>query len=170
VCRMVSAELNEDLSSVPWARRLVSDLLIRWELPALGEAAKLLTSELVSNALIHSGGRVRLVVAVADGVLEIGVSAHDQQSIAFVKARIELLLAADHDATLSEGGRGLLLVDSLAEEWGVVHPSNGKQVWFRLSTDDWLYRSACLCHSDALDRVRLESGRYALAIPGPWDE
>jgi hypothetical protein len=69
----------------------------------------------------------------------------------------------------SRGGRGLLLVDSLADEWGVIRLVNGKQVWFRISTDDWSYRSGCMCHSDSIDRVRLESGRYALALPGPWD-
>jgi hypothetical protein len=53
---------------------------------------------------------------------------------------------------------------------GKVEHADGKQVWFRLSTEDWSYRSACLCQSDAIGRVRLDSGRYALAIPGQWDD
>ena len=169
MCRVVNAELDEDLSSVPRARRLVSDLLNRWELRGLGDVATLLTSELVANALIHTGGGASLVVAVADGVLEIGVSDHDHQAIELVKPKLERL-GADHHAIPDEGGRGLLLVDSLADEWGVVQLVDGKQVWIRLSTDEWSYRSACLCHSDAIDRVRLDSGRYALAISGPWDD
>jgi anti-sigma regulatory factor (Ser/Thr protein kinase) len=170
VCRVVNTELDEDLSSVSRARRLVSDLLERWELRGLGEVAMLLTSELVANALIHTGGGASLVIAVADGVLEIGVSDHDHQAINLVQPKLERLGAADHGAIPAEGGRGLLIVDSLADEWGVVQLANGKQVWIRLSTDEWSYRSACLCHSDAIDRVRLDSGRYALAIPGPWDD
>ena len=170
MCRVVNAELDEDLSSVPRARRLVSDLLNRWELTALGELATLLTSELVTNALVHTGTGVDLVIAVADGALEIGVNDHHHQSSELVKPKFERLGVAHEDGVMGEGGRGLLLVDSLADDWGVVQLPNRKQVWFRLSTDDWSYRSACLCHSDAIDRVRLESGRYALAIPGPWDD
>jgi hypothetical protein len=45
----------------------------------------------------------------------------------------------------------------------------GKQVWFRLSAADWSYRSACECHADDVSRTRLESGRYALGMSGPWD-
>jgi anti-sigma regulatory factor (Ser/Thr protein kinase) len=164
---VVNTEIDGQLWTVSWARRLVSDLLDQWELPALGEVATLLTSELVTNAVVYAGTGISLVIAVADGVLEIGVSDHDHASIESVKPKVERLAAKE--GVTAEGGRGLVLVDSLADEWGVVQLAKGKQVWFRLSTDDWSYRSSCACHSDAIDRVRLESGRYALAIPGPWD-
>jgi anti-sigma regulatory factor (Ser/Thr protein kinase) len=130
----------------------------------------MLTSELVANALIHAGGGISLVIAVADGVLEVGVSDHDHKSIELVKPKTERIGASEETELLAVGGRGLFLVDSLADEWGAVELANGKQVRFRLSADNWSYRSACLCHSDAVGRLRLDSGRYALAIPGPWDD
>jgi anti-sigma regulatory factor (Ser/Thr protein kinase) len=168
VCRVMNAELPEDASSIPWARRLVSDLLDRWEMPALGEPAALLTSELVTNALLHaeSGRNLGLTITVSEGVLEVGVSDHSSDPITPETNRPNVSRGTD------EGGRGLLLVDSLSDEWGVAPLADGKQVWFRLSADEWIYRSACTCPGPgrATDLVRLESGRYAAPIPGPWDE
>jgi hypothetical protein len=60
-------------------------------------------------------------------------------------------------------------VDYLADDWGVAADDPGKQVWFRLEATNWTYRTACECHGDSVDRVRLQSGRFAFAIPGAWD-
>jgi len=47
----------------------------------------------------------------------------------------------------------------------------GKQVWFRLSAGKaWPYRTDCRCGGADLSRVRLESGRHVLVVPGPWDK
>ncbi len=169
MCRVVRTDFDPDMASVPLARHMVADLLDRWELPALRELAELLTTELLTNALVHVGGGLSVVVAVADGVLEIGVSDQQPHSGHNVRPKSEHLGDVGEGGDSAEGGRGLLLVDSLADEWGVIQLENGKQVWFRISTDDWSYRSGCMCHSDSIDRVRLESGRYALALSGPWD-
>jgi anti-sigma regulatory factor (Ser/Thr protein kinase) len=185
VCRMADTELGDDVSTVPLARHLVAELLRRWELPALQDSATLLISELVTNALVHAGSGLRLVVAVSDGVLELGVSDHDLLSAPSVRPRVARL-GDEEDQLIAEGGRGLLLVDSLADRWGVVQRGQEKQVWCHLDTDDWAYRSACPCHRahdhandndhdhdhdqhhDHDQRVRLPSGRYAVAMPGPW--
>jgi anti-sigma regulatory factor (Ser/Thr protein kinase) len=168
VCRVANAEFGAGPTSSASARHLVSDLLERWELPSLIEDAELLTGELVNNAVGHASTGLALVVAVAEGILEIGVTDSHPQSIPFVKPKQGMAVEA-REEVLAESGRGLLLVGLLADEWGVVGLPQGKQVWFRLSTNDWSYDSACPCHGDDLDRVRLESGRYALAVAGPWD-
>jgi anti-sigma regulatory factor (Ser/Thr protein kinase) len=169
VCRVANAEFGASLTSSASARHLVSDLLERWELPSLSADAELLTGELVNNAVGHASTDLALVVAVAEGILEIGVTDSDPQSIPFVKPQREGMAVEAREEVLAEGGRGLLLIGLLADEWGVVGLPQGKQVWFRLSTNDWSYNSACPCHGHDLDRVRLESGRYALAVAGPWD-
>ena len=70
----------------------------------------------------------------------------------------------------AEGGRGLRLVELVADEWGVVDLPEGKQVWFRLDVGEgWPHRASCPCGGEDLEHVRLESGRYAVATPGPWD-
>ena len=170
MCRVAAAEFDPLLSSAALARRWVAERLERWELPQLlVEAATLLTSELVANAIVHTSSRPAVLVAMADGLLEVGVSDREPALPRRPADRILGEVTVDQQALMAEGGRGLLLVDALADEWGATSLTEGKQVWFRLSATDWPYRSACRCHRDHIDRVRLESGRYALAIAGPWD-
>jgi anti-sigma regulatory factor (Ser/Thr protein kinase) len=170
VCRIANAKFDAAPASSAAARQLVSDLLSRWELLPLRDDAELLTGELVNNAIGHASSELAVVVAVADGTLEIGVTDFDPGSVPFVKPNWERMNVTAKDQILTEGGRGLLLVDLLSDTWGVVGLRQGKQVWFRLSTKDWSYNSACPCHGHSLDRVRLESGRFATAVAGSWDE
>ena len=74
MCRVANAEFGAGPTSSASARHLVSDLLDRWELPSLIEDAELLTGELVNNAVGHASTDLALVVAVAEGILEIGVT------------------------------------------------------------------------------------------------
>jgi anti-sigma regulatory factor (Ser/Thr protein kinase) len=159
MCRVVSQQLAGTLAAVADARRFVAYHLRRWELESLVPDAVLLTSELVTNAVLHARGDITVTVAVAEGVAEIGVA---DQSVVLPEPRSRTWRA--------EGGRGLRLVDRVALEWGVVAMTAGKQVWFRLDVDtSWPHRTDCPCAGDDLKRVRLESGRYAVAAPGPWD-
>lgn len=101
-------------------RRIVRAGLTYWGRPDLIETAQLLLTELATNALRHGQGRDigvrvffrddRLVIEVDDGS----------------PTRPELRHAALDD----EGGRGLLLVESLAEEWGVS--PDGTKTWCTL--------------------------------------
>ena len=168
MCRVENAEFGGMPTSSASARHLVSETLDRWELPSLKDDAELLTGELVNNAIGHASTDLALVVAMGDGSLEIGVTDFDPHSTPSVKPEFDRTEVTSRDQVLAEGGRGLLLVDLLAEEWGVAALERGKQVWFRLSTNDWPYTSACPCHDP--ERVRLESGRYVMAVAGPWDK
>jgi anti-sigma regulatory factor (Ser/Thr protein kinase) len=160
MCRVVSQELGGTIAAVAEARRFVAHHLRRWGLDSLVSDAELLTSELVTNAVLHARGDViTVIVAVAEGVAEIGVS--DRSS--------DLPEQRPH-TWRAEGGRGLRLVDLVAREWGVAPVVGGKQIWFRLDIDaSWPHRTDCPCGGGDLERVRLESGRYAVAAHGPWD-
>jgi anti-sigma regulatory factor (Ser/Thr protein kinase) len=160
MCRVVNRELPLAPSAVAEARTFVADALRRWELESLVPDAALLTSELVTNSLLHARTDVTVTVAVADGVAEVGVA---DRSASPPQARPL--------GVTGESGRGLHLVEQLAQDWGVVPTSRGKQVWFRLDVgSDWPHRIDCPCDGEELDRVRLETGRYAVPAPGPWDE
>jgi anti-sigma regulatory factor (Ser/Thr protein kinase) len=160
MCRVVRQELGGTIAAVAAARRFVALHLRRWDLESLVSDAELLTSELVTNAVLHAWGDVTLTLAVAEGVAEVGVS---DRSSDLPEQRPRTWRA--------EGGRGLRLVDLVAREWGVVTVDGGKQVWFRLDIDtSWQHLSDCPCGGDDLERVRLESGRYAVAAHGPWDD
>jgi anti-sigma regulatory factor (Ser/Thr protein kinase) len=160
MCRVVSRELPRSTFAVAEARRFVADALRRWELESLAPDAMLLTSELVTNSVLHADSDVTVTVAVADGMAEVGIADGS-----------DVLPQQRRGGARAEGGRGLRLVERVAVEWGVVSVPGGKQVWFRLDVGtDWPHRTDCPCGGEDLDRVRLESGRYAIATPGPWDD
>jgi len=167
MCRVRTVDVGDDPHAVATARRATAAQLDRWELRELRPDAELLVSELVTNAVLHSRGEVTLTLAVADGLLEVGV--------ADVGRRLPPQRGLDRSAGgppwTAEGGRGLRLVDRLSSEWGVATLARGKQVWFRLEVGtSWPHRTACPCAGEGLERVRLESGRWAVATPGPWDD
>lgn len=160
MCRVVSREFPLATAAVAEARTFVATALSRWELDSLVPDAELLTSELVTNSVLHARSTVTVTVAVADGVAEVGVA---DASTSLPQQR--------SPSTSTEGGRGLRLVELVAVEWGTADSATGKQVWFRLGVDSsWPHLTDCPCSGDQLERVRLESGRYAAPIAGPWDE
>jgi anti-anti-sigma regulatory factor len=105
------------------ARSLADEACDRWELSRLSPAARLVTGELATNAMVHAQtmfdvrltlGRRYLLVAVRDGST---ATPH----VDFGERRDQ--------AT----GRGLLLVDAVAERWGSIPADGGKVVWAGLA-------------------------------------
>ena len=167
MCRVRTIDVGDDPHAAAAARRATATQLDRWELDELRPDAELLVSELVTNAVLHSRGDVSLTLAVADGMLEVGVTDPGPR----LPPKRGLAGGAPGPPWTAEGGRGLRLVDRLSVEWGVVTLTRGKQVWFRLEVGNgWPHRTACPCAGEDLERVRLESGRWAVATPGPWDD
>ena len=110
-----------DPSSAAVARRFVRDALDGWGAAEFEEAALLLTSELVTNALLHARSAPDLTVRLLDGRLRVSV-ADDAPAPPTRK----------HYGTGAATGRGLLLIESMASDWGSDPASNGKVVWFEL--------------------------------------
>lgn len=105
------------------ARKQVSDAIAAWGTDADREAAVLLTSELVTNAVLHdSGGTIVLTVSCC---CQLRVDVHDASRAMPVPAK-----CAPID---SESGRGLLLVESIADQRGCYPTSEGKVVCFTLA-------------------------------------
>lgn len=173
MCRVLSRELGHTAAAVGEARLVVAHALARWDLAALVPDAELLVSELATNAVLHARTDVALTVAVADGTLEVGITDRSAEVPLPRRGEDPSSMTGRSRAAVdwwAEGGRGLKLVDLISDEWGVATLTGGKQVWFRLAVHgEWPHRSDCPCGGDELDRVRLESGRYAAARPGPWD-
>ncbi len=116
-----TTELAADPRSAGRARQFASRTLAGWGLHELDEAVVLLVSELVTNAVLHARSRIELVLAGENGKLRVEV--HDTSSAA---ARQR------HFSEESGTGRGLVLVEALADEWGVATTAAGKYVWFVL--------------------------------------
>lgn len=80
----------------------------------------LLASELATNAVKHAKTEFRLTVERNDGRLVLAVTDAGQG-----EPRLKPL----HPEELTEGGRGLVLVNKLAEDWGVARSDTRKEVW-----------------------------------------
>ncbi|RJK94219.1 SpoIIE family protein phosphatase [Vallicoccus soli] len=113
--------LDGDPTSPALARRMVRAFLRAHGLDAVDEVATLLTSEVVTNAVVHARTAVGLRVHAAADRVRVEVSDGSRRR----PVRREL----DTEAT---GGRGLLLLDRLATTWDVRRTGDGKTVWFEL--------------------------------------
>lgn len=103
------------------ARRFVSSVLAdeKWE--SVRETAVLLTSELVTNSLVHAASPADITVFLGE---EATISVRD--------ADTGPLVTKSPSGELEEGGRGLLMVDRLSDRWGTEHAQGRKTVWFCL--------------------------------------
>ncbi len=102
------------------ARRFTRRTLRAWDVPGdTVDAALLVVSELVTNALVHTGGPVRLDLSLVGHRLRLAVADSSPRSPAQPTS-------IGWEAT---GGRGILLVEAVSAAWGTVPVSGGKQVW-----------------------------------------
>ncbi|MFJ4831249.1 ATP-binding protein [Streptomyces sp. NPDC088747] len=101
-------------------RRIVRAYLRYWEMPELADPVGLAVTELLANVLRHVPGR-RCELLVLRMPVGVRVEVSDSS------AALPVVSAPDSD---SEGGRGLVLVDAMADEWGVEPTGEGKTVWF----------------------------------------
>lgn len=116
---------RSDLRAVPEARRELRELLRHWGNPGRSEIAELLTSELVTNALVHTDREAVLTAVVEPSQLRVEVRD-------FTARRPRVCAPDTGDGT---HGRGLVLVNSLADAWGVQAHEVGKSVWFELDAE-----------------------------------
>jgi anti-sigma regulatory factor (Ser/Thr protein kinase) len=105
--------------AVMHARRFTARTLRSWRVAEESDMVLLVVSELVTNALVHTQGPVRLDLTLAGDRLRVAVS--DSSPRAPAKP-----VLVDWEST---GGRGLLLVEAMSTTWGSVPVSGGKQVW-----------------------------------------
>ncbi len=114
--------LRPDAAEVSRSRHVVGAVLRRSGCEDVLDDTELIVSELVANAVEFAEHEVRVTVARVDGHLRVEV--HDA-------GRGDPEVA--HPPPLSEAGRGLAMVQTLATEWGVeTDPSGGKTVWTEL--------------------------------------
>jgi anti-sigma regulatory factor (Ser/Thr protein kinase) len=115
-------EFASDPAAVPAGRRFVAALLDDWDCAHLTDTATLLTSEILTNAVVHGLGPVRLRVRRTD--IEIAVIVSDR---GWYQPQPRLADPTD------ESGRGLSLLEMLSASWGARATADGKDVWFTLT-------------------------------------
>jgi anti-sigma regulatory factor (Ser/Thr protein kinase) len=120
--------LEDDPRAAGIARRFLRTFLERVDVPEdVAATAELCLSELVTNAIVHAGGRSELRATV-DSALTVSVRDHGGDA---------LDAAPDDDLDpLRVHGRGLQLVEALADRWGSERDAIGTRVWFSLELDE----------------------------------
>ncbi|MET8246481.1 SpoIIE family protein phosphatase [Streptomyces sp. NPDC005202] len=108
--------------AVRHGRRFTRRTLRAWGVTEETDAVLLVVSELVTNALVHTGGQVRLDLTLVNHRLRVAVA--DTSPRTPVKPT-----SIGWEAT---GGRGILLVEAMSSAWGALPVSGGKQVWAEL--------------------------------------
>ena len=109
------------LQSATEARHLTERTLRSWGCDELTDTAALLVSELVVNAVSHAGSSATLRLTLTDAVLRVEV-----EDASPVPPRPRVATTDD------SSGRGLMLVEALADRWGVRTTPLGKVVWFEI--------------------------------------
>ncbi|MFC7306335.1 ATP-binding protein [Streptomyces monticola] len=127
--RACSRRFRMRRTSVSASRRHVETTLDGWGLGGLAEPAALVVSELATDAVVHATGVAEffeLTLSCRDGVLVVEVSDSCRWRMP------ELGKPGPDDLS----GRGLLIVDALAQAWGVRPRDAGKTVWVHLAESE----------------------------------
>ncbi|MFI6007656.1 SpoIIE family protein phosphatase [Streptomyces sp. NPDC051243] len=115
--RIATWELPADPALVSDVRASAMRQLTDWDLDEVAFAAELILSELVTNAIRHGTGLIRVRLL------------HDRTLICEVSDTSDTAPHLRRAATTDEGGRGLFLVAQLSQSWGTRHTSKGKVIW-----------------------------------------
>jgi anti-sigma regulatory factor (Ser/Thr protein kinase) len=118
--------LSSRPESAATARRLSLSVVALWGLPHLADTVELLVSELVGNAVRHTGARtVGLSMSRRRGWIRVEVRDPSRALPCLLPVRVT-----------DVSGRGLFLVDTLSDRWGVDLQPRGKTTWFELRVAD----------------------------------
>jgi anti-sigma regulatory factor (Ser/Thr protein kinase) len=123
---LATARFSPEPAAPGQARRFVAEILTDWSCESLVEEVNLLTSELVTNAVLHARTPVELTLCRTDGGVRVEVADEDPHSL-----ERALRQRRRREATT---GRGLAMVAALARHWGVTLANRGKSVWFEMGT------------------------------------
>ena len=105
------------------ARTFLRETLQTWALDGVGEVIELLTCELVGNVVRHAGSPMTLHMTRDASTIRVEVDDESRHPPVLTKR-----------GPLARGGRGLVLIDALATNWGSDMRDDGKSVWFVLDT------------------------------------
>lgn len=116
----VTASYPARPTSVSAARRFVTETLVEAGMTSVVDDARLLISELATNAVVHAGTDFTVTVHISASHLYVEVRDGDPTD----------LVAQGESRALALSGRGLGIVGRLAESWGSRVEDHGKVVWF----------------------------------------
>jgi anti-sigma regulatory factor (Ser/Thr protein kinase) len=125
VRRTMQTISQDDPGQIRAARDDIRALLHDWSSPDQVESAVLLVSEAVTNVLVHTDGDAVLLAQITGmpGTRRLHVDVGD---------RSDEMPHRRSPGEMASSGRGLLLMEELADAWGVDPRGDGKATWFEL--------------------------------------
>ncbi|MFE0102720.1 SpoIIE family protein phosphatase [Streptomyces sp. NPDC059009] len=145
--------------SVATARSFVRDTLQGWGFTDVVDDAVVLTSELVTNAVVHAGTAADVLCLRSEDAVRIEVSdRYPEREIPLQQSSVNM------GSPDREGGRGLQLCAALATRWGVDYTPTHKQVWFQLDLPDRPVGTRAAGPSLPADLLPLTDGRVRVAV------
>ncbi|MFJ7336628.1 SpoIIE family protein phosphatase [Streptomyces sp. NPDC101110] len=145
--------------SVASARSFVRDTLQGWGFADIVDDAVVLTSELVTNAVVHAGTSADVLCLRSDDGVRIEVADR------YPEREIPLQgTAVNMGSPDREGGRGLQLCAALAGRWGVEYTPTHKTVWFQLDLPARAVGTRAAGPALPSDLLPLADGRVRVAV------
>ncbi|CCK27079.1 regulatory protein [Streptomyces davaonensis JCM 4913] len=145
--------------SVASARSFVRDTLQGWGFADILDDAVVLTSELVTNAVVHAGTSADVLCLRTEDGVRIEVADRYPERDIPLQGRADDMASPDR-----EGGRGLQLCRALANRWGVDYTPTHKQVWFQLDLPARPVGTRAAGPSLPADLLPLADGRVRVAV------
>lgn len=145
--------------SVATARSFVRDTLQGWGFADIIDDAVVLTSELVTNAVVHAGTHADVLCLRSDDGVRIEVADRYPEREIPLQGSLATMGSPDR-----EGGRGLQLCAAIAGRWGVEYTPTHKQVWFQLDLPDRPVGTRAAGPSLPADLLPLADSRVRVAV------
>ncbi|MEU8567136.1 SpoIIE family protein phosphatase [Streptomyces pathocidini] len=123
--RTVMTVSQADPEQVSAARRQLSELMHDWADPEQVDSAVLMISEMITNVLLHTDGDALVVAEI------VGERAERRLRVDVADSSDELPHRR-RPGEMASSGRGLVLMEMLADTWGVDPRGEGKCIWFEL--------------------------------------
>jgi anti-sigma regulatory factor (Ser/Thr protein kinase) len=124
-----------ELAALPTAaactRGLVRALTMEWGLPNLTDAAELLASELVTNAIQAS----RELMVTETPIVRIWIASDGVSMVIHVWDASAAMPVRQQAGPGDDSGRGLMIIDALSADWGTYREADGKVVWALIRPD-----------------------------------
>ena len=118
------------------ARDVVREVLLAAHLDELLDDALLLATELTTNAVLHMGADITVLVEASDESVTVTIRDTGPDELPQLNESVALRYP------LASTGRGLLLVDKIAYRWGTTQDARTKAVWFQLAKAGGLQETA----------------------------
>ncbi|MEU4154757.1 SpoIIE family protein phosphatase [Streptomyces sp. NPDC026659] len=145
--------------SVATARSFVRDTLQGWGFADIVDDAVVLTSELVTNAVVHAGTEAEVLCLRTEPGVRIEVSDRYPEREVPLQSAHAVMGSPDR-----EGGRGLQLCAALASRWGVEYTSTHKNVWFQLDLPERALGTRTAGPALPIDLLPTADGRVRVAV------